>query len=152
MSWRATVAGSLLAGCLLGVTGTPAGATADRAALLLSWTQPTAQSYAAWDAARRDRQRWAAYHFDWSTDHCTRAPENPFGFRFGPACRHHDFGYRNYQAAGTLGRHRARLDEVFRADLRRECDRHRPAVQPACNALAFTYFHTVRLLGDADLP
>jgi hypothetical protein len=149
MSWRAAVAGFLL----VGVAAAPARAgTADKATLLLRWTQPTAASTAAWNAARLDRKRWAAYDFDWSTDHCTRAPEKPFGFRFGPACRHHDFGYRNYRAAGTLDQHRKRVDEVFRADLRRECDSHRLAAQPACNALAFTYFESVRLLGDKKKP
>ncbi|BAL92794.1 putative prokaryotic phospholipase A2 [Actinoplanes missouriensis 431] len=142
----------LLAGGIV-LTGQPAGATTvDKATLLLRWTQPTAASTAAWNAARRDRKAWAAYDFDWSTDKCSHAPENPFGFNFGPACSHHDFGYRNYRAAGTLDEHRVRLDEMFRADLRRECDSHRLAAQPPCNVLAFTYYETVRILKpNADL-
>ncbi|BBH64901.1 hypothetical protein ACTI_15860 [Actinoplanes sp. OR16] len=140
MSWLAAVTGFVMA--------TTSVVPADqRDALLLSWTQPTAASTAAWAEARKDRAKWADYRFDWTSDACSHAPEKPFGFRFGPACRHHDFGYRNYRAAGTLGKHRKRLDETFRADLRRECDRHRLIAQPACNALAFTYFETVRLTG-----
>ncbi|MEU4687322.1 phospholipase [Actinoplanes sp. NPDC023714] len=140
MSWRAAAAGFLLA-------AVPGPVPADRDAVLLSWTRPTAASMAAWSTARADRAAWAAYAFDWSTDDCTRAPERPFGFRFGPACRRHDFGYRNYRAAGTFAAHRKRLDEAFRADLRRECDGQPLIEQPPCNALAFTYFHTVRLTG-----
>ncbi|WP_433827400.1 phospholipase [Actinoplanes sp. CA-015351] len=150
MSWRAAVAGFLLAGLL--PVPAAASATVDKATLLLSWTQPTAASTAAWNTARRNQKKWAEYGFDWATDHCSHAPERPFGFRFGPACRHHDFGYRNYRAAGTLDKHRKRLDEVFRADLRRECDSHRLAAQPPCNALAFTYFQAVVLLGAKEKP
>ncbi|GAA1599269.1 phospholipase [Actinoplanes couchii] len=117
---------------------------ADRAEVLARWTRPTAESTAAWKAARADRERWSAYRFDWSTDRCTRAPEKPFGFDFADACRHHDFGYRNYRT--TLPRHKKRLDEVFRADLRRICDARRLSAQPFCNATAFTYFETVRLI------
>jgi hypothetical protein len=149
MSWRAAVAGFLLAGV---ITAPAQAATLSKAAVLLRWTQPTAASTAAWAAARREKEKWAEYGFDWSTDRCSHAPEKPFGFRFGPACRHHDFGYRNYRAAGTFDVHRKRIDEVFRADLRRECDSHRLAAQPVCNALAFTYFESVRLLGDKKKP
>ncbi|HWS37052.1 MAG TPA: phospholipase [Actinoplanes sp.] len=119
-------------------------APVDRAGLLASWTQPTAESTAAWQAARADRARWAAYGFDWSTDVCTLAPDTPFGFDFTDACRHHDFGYRNHQS--TIARHKKRIDEVFRADLRRICDARRLAAQPLCNATAFTYFEAVRIL------
>ncbi|GAA4931936.1 phospholipase [Actinoplanes utahensis] len=117
---------------------------ADRAALLRSWTQPTAASSAAWNTARLERSRWSSYGFDWTTDLCSRVPETPLGFDFTDACRRHDFGYRNYRTA--LADHKARLDEAFRADLRHTCDSHRLAAQPFCNAIAFTYFEAVRLL------
>ena len=120
-----------------------------RAELLAAWTQPTAASTAAWNAARLDRDRWAAYEFDWSTDLCSRAPEAPFGFVFADACRHHDFGYRNYRTDRAFAAHKKRIDEVFRADLRRICDRYRRAAQPVCNTVAWTYYQTVRLLGTA---
>jgi hypothetical protein len=34
---------------------------------------------------------------DWTTDNCSLSPDNPLGFPFAPACRRHDFGYRNYR-------------------------------------------------------
>lgn len=135
------------------LTPVPAHAAAplavSRAELLASWTQPTAASTAAWNAARADKDRWSAYGFDWSTDLCSRAPEAPFGFVFADACRHHDFGYRNYRSDAAFARHKKRIDEVFRADLRRACDGYRKAAQPICNAVAWTYHQTVRLLGTA---
>ena len=60
------------------------------------------------------------------------------------ACWHHDFGYRNYRA--DFRRHKDRIDEVFRADLRRICDGHTLMAQPFCNSIAFTYYEAVRLL------
>jgi hypothetical protein len=123
----------------------PASASSmDRAALLAGWTQPTAASTAAWNAARLDQERWAEHRFDWSSDLCSRAPDTPLGFDFGNACRHHDFGYRNYRA--DFSRHKERIDEVFRADLRRVCDGHRLMAQPFCNSIAFTYYEAVRLM------
>ena len=146
---RRTVTGILLA-CVTVLPASPSwGTTADKATLLERWTQPTAASTAAWHAASRDRERWAAYRFDWSTDRCSHAPENPFGFAFGPACRHHDFGYRNYRALGLLAAHRDRLDEMFRADLRRICGGQREVVRPVCHGLAFTYHRAVRVFGEA---
>jgi hypothetical protein len=120
-----------------------------RATLLASWTQPTRASAAAWDAARADPGRWAAYDFDWSTDLCSRAPEAPFGFVFADACRRHDFGYRNYRSDAAFAGHKKRIDKVFRADLRRACNRYREGAQPLCDAVAWTYYQTVRLLGTA---
>ena len=55
-------------------------AAATKAEVLSSWTQPTAASTNAWNAARLDRGPWAAYQFDWSTDYCSSSPENPLGF------------------------------------------------------------------------
>ncbi len=130
--------------------GPAAARTTDRDKVLAGWTRPTAASAAAWNAARLDRKRWAAYRFDWSTDLCTRAPENPFGFDFTNACRRHDFGYRNYRT--DFARHKKRVDESFRADLRRICDARRLSAQPLCNVTAFAYFEAVRLLPrDPDL-
>jgi hypothetical protein len=124
---------------------TPALASSmDREELLASWTQPTAASTAAWNAARLDRARWADHRFDWSSDLCSLAPDTPLGFDFSNACRHHDFGYRNYRA--DFARHKDRIDEVFRADLRRICDSRPLMAQPFCNSIAFTYYEAVRLL------
>ncbi|MEU4428616.1 phospholipase [Actinoplanes sp. NPDC024001] len=146
---RAAVASILLAGTTILPAGHARGADLDKATLLARWTQPTAASTAEWNAARLNRDKWAAYDFDWSTDHCSHGPEEPFGFRFRNACRHHDFGYRNYRAAGTFKLHKRRLDEVFRADLRRACDEYRRLVQPVCNTVAWGYYQATVLLGDA---
>ena len=45
--------------------------------------------------AKRDARDPAA--LDWTSDNCTLSPDNPLGFPFVPACRRHDFGYRNYR-------------------------------------------------------
>src|SRR3954453_1121910 len=83
--------------------GAASAATAtDKLSVLASWTQPTAASTAAWNAARLNRGPWASYGFDWSTDYCSDSPDNPLGFQFSTSCWHHDFGYRNYKAAGKF--------------------------------------------------
>lgn len=143
-----TVAYLLLAGTTILPGGPARGTVVDKATLLARWTQPTAASTAAWNEARLDRERWAAYDFDWSTDYCTYAPERPFGFRFENACWHHDFGYRNYQAAGALADHKRRLDQVFQEDLLRTCEQQRRAVRPVCNTVAWAYYEATVLLGD----
>jgi hypothetical protein len=144
----AAVAGILLAGMMILPAGPARGAVADKSEILLRWTQPTAASTAEWNAARQNRKKWAEYGFDWSTDYCSLGPEEPFGFDFRNACRHHDFGYRNYRAAGTFPAHKQRIDEVFRADLRRACDTHRKVLQPVCNTVAWGYYRATVLLGD----
>ena len=129
----------------------PAGAawaaTTDKAAVLARWTQPTAASYAAWNAARLDRSQWAAYGFDWSTDHCSVSPEKPLGFDFTLACWRHDFGYRNYRAAGTFGANRDRVDDTFHADMKRVCAQQRPVFRAACYSVAWTYYQAVHVFG-----
>ncbi|MEU4618681.1 phospholipase [Actinoplanes sp. NPDC023801] len=138
----------IAAAALLGIVLLPPAparaSSTDRQAILANWTQPTAESTAAWNAARLDQARWAEYRFDWSSDLCSRAPDTPLGFDFGNACRHHDFGYRNYRT--DFARHKDRIDEVFRADLRRVCDARPLMAQPFCNSIAFTYYEAVRLL------
>jgi hypothetical protein len=121
--------------------------SATRDAVLADWTQPTAASFHEWDAARRDTSRWAAYGFDWTTDYCTDGPERPTGFDFRLSCRRHDFGYRNYAAAGGLTAVRARLDRMLCADLKRTCGTYRAAVRPVCLGLAWVYYHAARRYG-----
>ncbi|MET9168828.1 phospholipase A2, partial [Streptomyces cellulosae] len=90
---------------LVGVLGTATAADAapaDKPQVLASWTQTSASSYNQWAAARANQGAWAAYGFDWSTDYCSSSPDNPFGFPFQNACARHDFGYRNYKAAGSF--------------------------------------------------
>jgi Prokaryotic phospholipase A2 len=117
-------------------------------AVLAGWTQPTAASYNAWNAARLHRAPWASYHFDWSTDYCTDSPEYPLGYDFTLPCWHHDFGYRNYRAMGRFAANKDRLDRVFYADLRRTCATYRQVLQPPCLSLAWTYYEAVHIFGS----
>ena len=128
--------------------GVARAAAADKPAVLASWTQPTAASTAAWNAARLDRGPWESYGFNWSTDDCSAAPEQPLGFDFTNACRHHDFGYRNYKDLGRFGANKDRVDDVFYADMKRVCVRHNAAVRPACYSVAWTYYQAVHVFGS----
>ena len=134
---------------LLGTAG-PAGAVtaAERSAVLASWTQTSAASYEAWRAADEKPSAWAAYGFDWSTDYCSVSPDKPLGFNFMSPCARHDFGYRNYRAAGQFSANKSRVDSAFHADLLRVCHAYAAVVRPACDALAATYFEAVHLFGS----
>jgi hypothetical protein len=123
----------------------------DKPAVLDQWTRPTAASYRAWNAARQHPAQWAAYGFVWDTDDCTMGPDRPAGFDFRLPCRRHDFGYRNYLAAGTLAANRGRLDRALYADLRRQCGTYRALVRPVCSALAWTYYRAADAFGT-DVP
>ncbi|WP_327174368.1 phospholipase [Streptomyces sp. NBC_01335] len=124
-------------------------APADKPQVLSSWTQTSASSYNSWNAARTNQGAWAAYGFDWSTDYCSTSPDNPFGFPFQTACARHDFGYRNYKAAGTFSANKARLDSALYADLKRVCAAYSGATLTSCNATAWTYYHAVDIFGTA---
>ncbi|MEV6781423.1 phospholipase [Streptomyces sp. NPDC051098] len=124
-------------------------APADKPQVLSSWTQTSASSYNAWNAARQNQGAWAAYGFNWTTDYCSSSPDNPFGFPFQTACARHDFGYRNYKAAGTFSAHKSRLDSAFYEDLKRVCARYTGATRTACNSTAWTYYHAVDSFGVA---
>jgi hypothetical protein len=123
-------------------------AAATKAEVLLGWTQPTAASTAAWNAARADRAPWAGYGFDWSTDYCSSSPDNPLGFDFRNACWHHDFGYRNYKDIGQFSANKPRVDDTFYADLKRACAAYASVVRPACYSLAWTYYQAVSIFGS----
>jgi hypothetical protein len=122
-------------------------APADKGAVLSSWTQTGASSYNAFFAARANQSAWSAYGFDWSTDYCTTSPDNPFGFPFANACVRHDFGYGNYEAAGTFEANKARLDNAFYADLKRVCATYSGVKKTSCDATAWTYYQAVDKLG-----
>ncbi|HEX5203405.1 phospholipase [Paractinoplanes rhizophilus] len=130
----------------------PAGAafasTADKATVLLGWSQPTAASTNAWNAARLDRASWESYHFDWSTDYCSASPDKPLGFDFTLSCWHHDFGYRNYKAIGAFPANKDRIDDTFYADLKRKCATYNVVVRSACYSLAWTYYQAVHNFGS----
>jgi hypothetical protein len=125
-----------------------AGTPADKLTVLSTWTQPTAASTAAWNAARLNQSAWTAYNFDWSTDYCSDSPDNPLGFAFSTSCWHHDFGYRNYKAVGQFPANKDRIDSMFYADLKRVCVTYSSALQPACNSLAWTYYEAVHVFGS----
>lgn len=125
-----------------------ANAAATKAEVLSAWTQPTAASTDAWNDARNNRDQWAGYGFDWSTDYCSSSPDNPLGFDFTLSCWHHDFGYRNYKAIGTFGANKARVDSTFYEDLKRTCATYNSVVRPACISLAWTYYQAVKVFGS----
>ena len=125
-----------------------ANAAASKTEVLSGWTQPTASSTAAWNAARTDRAPWSGYGFDWSTDYCSASPDRPLGFDFTLSCWHHDFGYRNYKAVGQFSANKPRLDNTFYADLKRKCATYSSLVRPACLSLAWTYYQAVAIFGS----
>ncbi|MCZ7415751.1 MULTISPECIES: phospholipase [unclassified Streptomyces] len=120
---------------------------ADKSQVLYGWTQTSSSSYNSWLSAYYNKSAWSSYAFNWSTDFCSTSPDNPFGFPFKLACARHDFGYRNYKAAGTFSSHKNRLDSAFYADLLRVCDRYSGATEGSCNATAWTYYQAVRIFG-----
>ncbi|MFE4215624.1 phospholipase [Streptomyces sp. NPDC056844] len=124
-------------------------APSDKPQVLSSWTQTSASSYNAWTSARNNQGAWAAYGFDWSTDYCSTSPDNPFGFPFQTACARHDFGYRNYKAAGTFPANKSRIDSAFYEDLKRVCAAYSGAKLTSCNSTAWTYYHAVDIFGVA---
>lgn len=132
---------------LLGVAVPAQAVPADKPQILESWTQTSAASYGNWVAASGERSKWSAYDFDWSTDYCSKSPDNPFGFPFEISCSRHDFGYRNYKRAGTFTANKPRLDSALYADLKRVCARYSGAKKTSCNGLAWTYYQAVKKFG-----
>jgi hypothetical protein len=142
-----------IAGLLLALTAAaPAGAvtTAEKAAVLYSWTQASSSSYSAWNAARLNQAAWSAYGFDWTTDYCTTSPDQPLGFDFRLPCWRHDFGYRNYTAIGAFSANKSRVDSALYYDLKAKCATYNVFVRPACNSLAWTYYEAVVTLGSVS--
>jgi hypothetical protein len=138
----------LASSLVLIVPATAANASASKAEVLSGWTQTTAASTAAWNDARINRTPWVSYNFDWSTDYCSSSPDDPLGFDFTLSCWHHDFGYRNYKAAGQFPANKDRLDSMFYADLKRKCATYSSLTQPACYSLAWTYYQAVHIFGS----
>jgi hypothetical protein len=128
--------------------GAASAATNDKLAVLTSWTQTSVSSYNAWNAARQNQAAWARYGFDWTTDYCSDSPDKPLGFDFTLPCYHHDFGYRNWKAAGQFPANKARVDDMFYADLKRKCATYSSVTQPACTSLAWTYYQAVHVFGS----
>lgn len=138
---------AVAAAATVALSGPAHAAPADKPQVLSSWTQTSASSYNAWLAARNNQGTWSAYQFDWSTDYCSKSPDNPLGFPFKTACARHDFGYRNYKAMGTFSANKARLDSAFYEDLKRVCNGYSGASKTACNSTAWTYYQAVKALG-----
>ena len=144
----AALSAPLLGMSALFVAAAPAhAAPADKPRVLSSWTQTSTSSYTNWVAARGNQSNWSAYGFDWSTDYCSKSPDNPFGFPFQISCARHDFGYRNYKDAGTFDANKPRLDSALYEDLKRVCGRYAGAQKAACTGLAWTYYQAVKKLG-----
>jgi hypothetical protein len=125
-----------------------AATAADKLAVATAWTQPTAPSQSAWNAARLDQAKWAGYTFDWSTDYCSDSPDAPLGYDFHLPCWRHDFGYRNFKKLGTFPASKSRIDDSFYYDLKIVCGRYASAVRPLCYALAWTYYQAVKAFGS----
>lgn len=132
---------------ILGIAAPAFAVPADKPQVMSAWTQPTTASFNAWNSARLNQAAWAAYEFDWSTDYCTEAPDQPFGFDFRLPCQRHDWGYRNYRAIGQFSANKARLDDAFYFDLRRVCSAYGGAARLSCDSLAWTYYQAVRQFG-----
>ncbi|MCZ4095235.1 hypothetical protein C8250_002655 [Streptomyces sp. So13.3] len=126
-------------------------APSDKSRVLSSWTQTSVSSYNAFNAARSNRGAWTAYGFNWSTDACSTSPDNPLGFPFQKACIRHDFGYRNYKAAGTFSANKSRIDSAFYADLKRVCAGYSGAKRTSCNSTAWAYYHAVDIFGSTPV-
>ncbi|GHB38665.1 hypothetical protein GCM10010377_31800 [Streptomyces viridiviolaceus] len=140
-------ASALAVTTVVATAATADAAPADKPQVLASWTQTSVSSYNAWAAARANQSAWSAYGFDWSTDYCSTSPDNPFGFPFSTSCARHDFGYRNYKAAGTFSANKSRLDSAFYEDLKRVCAGYSGGTKTACNSTAWTYYQAVRAFG-----
>ena len=138
-------------GAATGVVGADAAAGPSKGAVLSSWTQTSASSFAQWNGARKNQEAWAALDFDWSTDYCSSSPDEPLGFDFRLPCHRHDFGYRNYKAVGGFDGAKNRIDDAFLADMERACDTYGSAVRPACDALAQTYYKAVVAFGKTTV-
>ncbi|MET7684580.1 phospholipase [Streptomyces sp. NPDC005423] len=142
------LAASALALMTVAATATAAtAAPADKPQVLTSWTQTGASSYSVWAAARANQTAWSSYAFDWSTDYCSDSPDNPFGFPFSTSCARHDFGYRNYKAAGAFSANKSRLDSALYEDLKRVCAAYGGATKTACDGTAWTYYQAVKAFG-----
>ena len=90
---------------------------------------------------------------DWSSDGCSAPVVESTGrtFDFTEACRRHDFGYRNI-AKLENGRRwdagmRAKVDAVFRRDMRAHCAKRPAVARVACRTWAEVYYRVVRARG-----
>ncbi|MFF4319487.1 phospholipase [Streptomyces sp. NPDC001568] len=149
MRRQLTAVTAAVAAGVVALATSAAAAPADKPQVLSGWTQISAAAHNSWVAARGDRAAWSAYGFDWSTDYCSSSPDNPLGFPFRMSCARHDFGYRNYKAAGAFSANKARLDDAFHADLKRVCAAYSGAGRTSCDSTAWTYYQAVKVFGKS---
>jgi hypothetical protein len=88
-----------------------------------------------------------ADQLNWTSDGCSAAPDNPFGFDFVRACHRHDFGYRNYKRQSRFTEaNRHTIDDRFKTDMYSICNGNW-----ACNRFADIYYAAVRQFGNSSL-
>ncbi|KAG6105812.1 hypothetical protein E4U14_004919 [Claviceps sp. LM454 group G7] len=96
-----------------------------------------------------DRNLQRPKYLVWTSDGCTDAPDNPFGFNYEPACYRHDFGYNNFRPQHRFTKeNKKRIDDNFKDDLHYQCRGVSGAW--ACRALANAYYFAVRAFGGTD--
>ena len=100
----------------------------------------------------RQRSTLARSHpeLDWTTDGCSAPVVGSEGrtFDFRIPCARHDFAYRNFTALGILDETlRARIDDQFRKDLYRSCERQLRTRRIRCVAWAELFVEVVRRVG-----
>jgi hypothetical protein len=140
---------ALAALTMLALASPAAAATvAEKLSVMYDWSQSTPASQGGWNTARNHQSDWAAYGFDWSTDYCSASPDQPLGFDFRMPCARHDFGYRNYKAAGQFPGNKDRIDSAFYFDLKQKCATYNSWVRPSCYSLAWTYYQAVHNFGN----
>ncbi|KAK3396712.1 prokaryotic phospholipase A2-domain-containing protein [Sordaria brevicollis] len=82
----------------------------------------------------------------WTSDGCSKSPDNPAGYPFTPACHRHDFGYRNYKDQSRFSdANKKKIDDNFKEDLVFQCTNNGHGT--ACKALAQVYYLAVRAFG-----
>ncbi|WP_433334646.1 phospholipase [Spirillospora sp. CA-294931] len=108
-------------------------------------------SYLGW--VKEQKKPKPGYGFDWSTDGCSHAPDNPTGISFYWPCYRHDFGYRNYKKlvgkAKFKKSYKARVDSAFYSDMKSRCWGFAMPGRPRVHCLraAKLYYDTVVRLG-----
>lgn len=103
-------------------------------------------------AFSRQRPQLKRLHpdLDWTTDGCSAPIVGSEGrtFDFRIACARHDFSYRNFTALGVLDESlRSRIDDQFRRDLYRSCERQLRTRRVRCVAWAELFVEVVRRVG-----
>ncbi|KAG5915187.1 hypothetical protein E4U42_000108 [Claviceps africana] len=87
---------------------------------------------------------------DWTSDGCTHAPDNPFGFNYVIACYRHDFAYQNYRHEERFTReNKESIDLRFHDDLLTVCDEE-DGLRKVCDTLAHIYYYGVHFFGGMD--